>query len=318
MKKIYSIALAAVAILSAASCQKELVNDNFDAAGEKFTVTAVASADSKTVLDGVNTYWTPGDIIAVYDATGAEVTFSTAITEQAATAKFTADAEFVAPESLVAVYPKRTDRGATSFADGVITGLHVGGGQTAIAGSFEPKFAVSVGTPKAAGSTELVFTAAHSLVKFTVGGETAPTTVTLKNNGMRAIAGMFDYNTADGAITMTAGNPSIDVTGNFEVGKTYYIVMTSGVCGNGISLLYDGVEMKNTGETFTAEPNKIYNLGTLPAPAEEPGEAAVVLNELCGNRVECDAFSSANKFIELYNAGNVEADYNVPLCLDRG
>ena len=34
----------------------------------------------------------------------------------------------------------------------------------------------------------------------------------------------------------------------------------------------------------------------------------VVLNELCGNRVECDSFASANKFIELYNAGDAEAD----------
>ena len=46
--------------------------------------------------------------------------------------------------------------------------------------------------------------------------------------------------------------------------------------------------------------------GTPDTPATP--KAIVVLNELCGNRVECDAFAAANKFIELYNAGDAEAD----------
>lgn len=266
MKKIYSFALAAVAILSAASCQKELVNETLSTAeGDAFTVTAIAPA-TKTVLDDVNTYWTPGDQIAVYDATGAEVTFSTDITEKSATAVFSTEAEFALPESLLAVYPKRTDRGETSYSGGVVKGLHIGGSQTAVAGSFDPTYAVAVGTPKAAGSTELIFNNVHTLVKFIVGGTEAPKTVTLKNNGMRMIAGMFDYNTADGTATVTQGAGEITLNGPFEVGKAYYIALTPGICGDGITLLYDGVEQKNTGETITLEANKIYNLGVLPEP----------------------------------------------------
>ena len=119
MKKIYSLALVAVAILSATSCQKELVNENFDNAGDKFTVTAVASAETKTVLEGKVSYWTPGDKISVFDATGKSVAFTTAITEKAASAVFTNAAAFTAPSSeLVAVYPDRG--GVQAYADGVI------------------------------------------------------------------------------------------------------------------------------------------------------------------------------------------------------
>ena len=42
MKKIYSFALAAVALFSAASCQKELVDNTIENQGGDFTVTAVA------------------------------------------------------------------------------------------------------------------------------------------------------------------------------------------------------------------------------------------------------------------------------------
>ena len=42
-----------------------------------------------------------------------------------------------------------------------------------------------------------------------------------------------------------------------------------------------------------------------PAPVKV---AKVVLNELCGNKVEYVGFESKNKFIELYNAGEAEGD----------
>ena len=112
MKKIYSFAIAAVALFSAASCQKELVNAPMTEGGD-FTVTAIASADTKTVLvDGVKTYWTPGDKISLFDAEGIATAFGTDITENAATAKFTNEEAFTAPEGdLLAVYPHRIFEG---------------------------------------------------------------------------------------------------------------------------------------------------------------------------------------------------------------
>lgn len=263
---------AAVAIVAAASCQKE-INEPINNGGD-FTVTASIGADTKTVLedgaDGNKIYWTPGDKIAVYNAEGQEVTFITDITEKSTTATFTNDSEFTVPSSLVAVSPKRTDRGATSFADGIVTGLHIGGTQNAVAGSYDPLFAVAIGTPKSEGSNELIFNNVHSLIKFTIGGTIAPKSIRLKNNGQRAIAGMYDYNIVEKTSTMTGGDPYIDLTGTFEVGQTYYIATTAGLCGGGISLIFDGETVKNTGENITLEHNKIYNLGTVQLPEEEP------------------------------------------------
>lgn len=320
MRKIYSFALAAVALLSAASCQQELVDESFVDNGDKFTVVASA-ADTKTVLDGVNTYWTPGDQIVLYNENGEEVTFSTNITETAATAAFTSDSEFVPnSDGLLAVYPKRTDRGATSYADGVITGLHIGGTQTAVAGSFDPKYAVAVGIDisKDADQPHLGFINVHSLVKFTVGGETAPSKVTLKNNGARMIAGMYNLNLDTAEATVTAGAGEITLNGPFEVGKTYYIALVHGVCGDGISLYYDGVEMKNTGKTITLEHNKIYNLGTLPAPAEPevptieeviaagPADAAETVGTVVATYTRGALLNDGTAYILIYNGSALD------------
>lgn len=282
MKKIYSIALAAVAILSAASCQKELVNDNFDAAGEKFTVTAVASADSKTVLDGNTSYWTPGDKITVFNAEGQPVAFDTDITEKAASAKFTNTTEFTAPTSLVAVYPDRD--GNQLYKNGIITNFRVGGTQTAVAGSFDPTMAGAVGTPKAEGSTELVFNNIHCLVKFTVGGDSAPTSVKLINNSGTMIAGLYKYDLANNAVINEGAASAVTLTGSFEVGQTYYIAAIPYDVKTTLTLQFDGEDVKTSGEV-TLEPNKIYNLGTVakPAAGEEPVVSAIDVTRVWGH-----------------------------------
>ena len=153
MKKIYSFALAAVALFSAASCQKELVDNNFENQGGDFTVTAVASVESKTVLvDGVKTYWTPGDKISVFNAEGKSVAFSTNITANAASAKFTNTAAFDAPATLYAAYPDR--EGNQTLADGIIKNFRIAGTQAVIAGSFDPTFGSAVGIEGADGKLD--------------------------------------------------------------------------------------------------------------------------------------------------------------------
>ena len=267
MKKIYSFVLAAVAILSAASCQKELVNAPEVENGEKFTVVATA-AETKTVLEGNVAYWMPGDKITIFDATGAPVVFTTNITEKAAKAEFTAES-FNAPDSLVAVYnPTR----AAALTDGKIYPLRAGGDQKPVAGSFDPNAAIAVGGSKAAGSNELVFNNIHALVKFTV-GDVVPSSVKLVNNGGGIIVGLLYWNVEAAAIEHSgAGESSVTVSGTYEKGQTYYIAVTPNEAKGGLSVYFDDVLVKNTGENITLLPNTIYNLGTLPAPAEPEPE----------------------------------------------
>lgn len=287
MKRVVNFMLASVTVLAVASCQKEMANDP-EGSFEVFTVTASIGTDTKTVLEDTNEgnkiYWTPGDQISLFNTSGAEVVFSTDITEKSASATFENQDGFEAPENLLAVYPTRTDKTTTYDAGtNVINTLHIGGTQTAVAGSFDPQFAVAVGTETAEG--KLSFKNVHSLIKFTIGGDTAPTTVTLKNNGSGMIAGNFNYDLTNNIATATAGASTINLTGTFEVGETYYIAMEPVECVDGISLLFDGVTVKNTGVTKTFEPNKIYNLGTveMPAVTEEPVVSAIDVARVWGH-----------------------------------
>ena len=288
MKKIYSIAFAAVALLSAASCQKELVNENLsnetNSNGGDFTVTAIASVGSKTVLDGLNTYWTPGDKISVFDAEGAAVQFSTDIELKAASAKFTNDAEFEAPETLVAVYPAKAD---ATF-DGTTVGiLRIGGSQTAVAGSFDPSVAYAVGTETPEG--DLLFDNVNSLIKFTIGGEKVPSKVVFTNGGARQIAGQFAYDVVNKSIVQRDADGNLlpgakDITltpaegESFEVGQSYYIAVIPGGNFANMTLKFDDTEVKVVeGAKYADETNdfligKIIDLGTVEFPA--PGTEA--------------------------------------------
>lgn len=282
MKKIYSFAFAAVAILSAASCQKEELTNNETLLGEgNFTVTATTEADTKTVLvddkDGNTIYWTPGDKITLFDVDNKTVSFATDIKENATTATFTNEAEFSAPDALLAIYPAKAD---AAFDGTTISKLRIAGSQTAVAGSFDPAFAVAVGTENNSGN--LYFKNINSLIKFTIGGEKAPATVTFTNGGWRNIAGLFTYNTSDGVITpdVDAGAKSITLkpaAGEvFEVGKTYYIAFVPGGNLAKISLKFDETEVKYVeGPKFADESNgflinKIIDFGTVAFPDDEP------------------------------------------------
>lgn len=275
MKKIYSFALAAVALLSAASCQKELVDNTIENQGGDFTVTAVASVESKTVLvDGVKTFWTPGDKISVFNAEGKSVAFSTNITANAASAKFTNTATFDAPATLYAAYPDRG--GVQALADGIINNFRIAGTQTAVAGSFDPTFGSAVGIEGADGKLE--FKSIHALIKFTIGGEKAPSKVTFTNGGARNIAGLFTYNTTTGKIGQGDGAKAISLVPaagqNFEIGKTYYIAVISGGNFANMTLDFDGTVVKTVeGAKYADESNgyllgKIINLGTVSFPVE--------------------------------------------------
>ena len=283
MKKIYSFAIAAVALFSAASCQKELVNAPMTEGGD-FTVTAIASADTKTVLvDGVKTYWTPGDKISLFDAEGIATAFGTDITENAATAKFTNEEAFTAPEGdLLAVYPHRIYEGkpVQKIENDLIKEFRIAGTQTAVAGSFDPAFGVAVGKKTEEGV--IAFSQIHSLIKFTIGGEKAPKKVSFTNGGWRNIAGRFDYNIKTGEIIPWNDGSTVTLVPaegeSFEIGKTYYIAFIAGGNLAKMSLKFDDEEVKYIeGPKYGDESNnflngKIINLGTVAFPVEKPEE----------------------------------------------
>ena len=296
MKRIYSFMFAAVAIFTAASCQKEMANETLENnGGEQYTFSATI-LETKTVLaEGNKVNWSVGDNISVFDVDGKAVTFTGQHTQVSATADFSAPAKDYTPaDNAYAVFPVKGD---ATMTDGVVGILRVGGDQKAVAGSFDPEFAYLLGTESQPNT--LAFNNIHSLVKFTIGGETAPSKVTLVNSGARNIAGQFKYNThaEESPIIQTdlPGSKEINLTPkageSFEVGKTYYIVVIGGGNFANIDLKFDDTVVKTvSGAKYADASNnylvgKIINFGTVKFPevTEEPVESAINVTRVWGH-----------------------------------
>lgn len=277
MKRIYSFVFAAIAILSAASCQKEIIAPEADSNATAFSFVAEREAETKTTLvNGKSTWWTPGDKVSAFDSKGEAVAFSTAIDESSASALFTCEMiSLPADYTIHAVYPDRS--GAATLNNGVIKNLRIAGTQQAVAGSFDPAFAVAYAKGQVTSFTTpptLQFTNIHTLIKFTIGGEVAPKTVSLKSFAMRMCTGLFYYNTVTGEIACTDGGHEVNLKApaeGFKVGETYYIALVPGATKQ-LTLYFDGKEVFTAGKDVvkTLEANKIYNLGNVSMPEPEP------------------------------------------------
>ena len=283
MKRIYSIMFAAVAIFTAASCQKELADNTLPTGGEKYSFTATISPDTKTVLvDGNKVNWSVGDNISVFDADNKPVTFEGQNTEVSATAEFHADA-YNPAATIYAVYPAN----ANAKLEGTqITGLRIAGTQKAVAGSFDPAYTVLVGTETTPGSGELQFKHANTLMKFTIGGDVAPETISLKSFASRMCVGTYYYNVTNGEMACTAGGHDVTLTapdGGFKVGETYYISLVPGATKN-LTLYFDGVAVKSKGAEVvkTFEAGKIYNMGTAEKPEVQLTATQVLAKQSSG------------------------------------
>ena len=285
MKRFYSFVFAAVSILAAASCQKEMANEPIENNGEQYTFTATIEADTKTVLaDGMKVNWSVDDNISVFDVEGKAVEFVGQHESQVASATFAAT-KYNPADNIYALYPHKSD--ATINSNGIIGILRVGGEQTAVAGSFDPTYAFIVGSESEPGI--LNFKNAHSLIKFTIGGERVPEKVILTNGGARNIAGQFRYNTSaktespivqtddeanvlPGAKTITL-SPAVGAS--FEVGQTYYIAVIGGGNFANMTLEFDDTIVKTVeGAKYADTQNnhligKIIDFGTLAYPTQD-------------------------------------------------
>ncbi len=329
MKKINSFILAAFTILSAASCQKEMMNPNdTEANGTPFSFEASRDIDTKTTLvkleEGTTTYWTPGDKVSVFDKNGAEVEFKTAITENSASALFSCEMISL-PEDLNihAIYPNRG--GVVTFKDGVITNLRVSGTQTAVAGSFDPLYAVAYAKGTITDFTTpptLAFTNIHTLFKFTIGGEKAPAKVTLTNGGARCIVGRFDYNVETGDVTpWNDGKTATLVPAegeSFEIGQTYYIIIIGGGNLAKVSLKFDDTEVKYIegpkygDETNNKFLNRIINLGTVQFPVEDDNDQEIEPANFDASLVMAKQSEGATSYMTTFG-GEAGKDRNIAI-----
>lgn len=303
MKKIYSIIFAAAAIFAASSCQEEIVEPDLGTQeNESMTITAGFGAETKTVLDGLKTYWTEGDQISVFDSNKKESdtdegnnrcfsideTATTFEDGKAASATFKYDGEFVWPQNnqpdplVVALYPYQENAYCDFFYydRNYITGLNIPVQQVALEGGFDANATFALATSKYSESDNLTFTNLYSLLRITINEDDVKEVKVSVEGGK--IAGeakvqlnleMEDENTPvfDGGTLSATENGANTVTltceDGFVAGKDYYIAIAP-VTYTNIKVYLDDVLVKDTtpegGKTLEA--NTVYNISNLDDP----------------------------------------------------
>ena len=272
MKKILFI--AAVTILSAVSCNK-LENDQITQKSDFPSFEAqVDGAETKTIIDGMNSYWDGtekiwvlnglenGDWKKLYKATVQKVQKAT-FNEDNATVDLSGD-------DFLAIYPADPANSAKWLGDkqNKATGLWLGNEQKLTEGSYDPATHIAIAyTTK--DNLNLDFKNVVSLVKFTINSDNVQEVCFFGNNNEN-ITGNFEvlYNDGDPKAT-SAGNTKhshVKISGTFKKSKTYYMAVlpTNFTKGFSVEIVVDGVKhtLKNS-SSYTLSRNQIIDLGEL-------------------------------------------------------
>ena len=272
----------AAAILLAASCARELPespknNENLVA----FTIenasgpvmNAVATSDgSKTVLaniDGSVVNWTAGDNAVLFDNSGACTghLFTGSVQSDPSYINFSGEMD----EGATAYWLLYPYNSGASMTDGVITTV-LSAGQTAVAGSFADKTALSLAsgtrTPGETVASGLSFQNLCPLIAFEMPSYVeGAQSVTLTPNSGTAIAGTISFDASTGAMTAVSGEGSITLNGPLAAGGRYFIAVAPKTYENGFTLTVttfgSNTYSASTSKTINAAPGKVYYLGTL-------------------------------------------------------
>jgi len=281
MKKIYSFVFAAAALFSAASCQDELVNNETPTVkGEKFTITAIADAQTKTALtdEGINSVWTPNDAIAVIDFAGNGAEFTTDITENAASAKFTCEnfnvggLADISALPIVALYPYQDGLTCSiqsqlnPTGDNTIKGIVFPHEQTAVAGSFDKTAAFTWAMATGATKDNLEFNNLYSLLKVKVTEENITEIKVTATSGSLAGNVTLPMTQSGATLTVVEGEGKSEVIltceDGFDTEKYYYICVLPGTY-EGFSIALNGYTVKTKASAATFAAATVYDLGNV-------------------------------------------------------
>ena len=206
MRKIYSFMVAAVALFSAASCNKEFTNDQENLpVGETVVYTAsVEGADSKAALNETTkkSEWVANDAITVIDETGKNWDFTTASAGQ--NVEFSNSEGFGEYRPVLAVYPKGTY--TASVTDKTVNAF-IPTFQGAREGSYNETAALAIAYSE---NNSFAFKNAHALIKFSIKG--AVKAIEFCGNNNEAITGNMSISlNDDNSIKSVEGLPT-DIT----------------------------------------------------------------------------------------------------------
>ena len=299
MKKIYSFMVAGVALFAAASCNKELPQENLPAVGETVVYTASTDgADTKAVLNETTkkSEWVAGDAITVHDG---EKGWTFTAAEAGANVDFSNSEGFGEYRPVLAVYPAGT---YTANVAAKTAKAYIPTWQQAQAKTYHSPAALAVAYTE---DNTFAFKNAHALLKFTVNTDNV-THVIFHGNGSEAITGdVYVTLGEDGVESVecletefteqkwneeTQQNEDVkvnkygtwvecyayhdDANKYFAKGQTYYIAVAPQKFEGGVTVkvrINDGEELvaKTTTKLVETKINTILNLGEIKyeAPA---------------------------------------------------
>ena len=223
---------------------------------------------TKTVLEGLTPYWNPTDKISVYDGKNNE--FSNTSSSVSATTKFKGTLEGKGRNYYLAAYPYDADL-TFSFLSKTVYGIIIPTEQTAVAGSYDPVAAPAIAYTE---DFALSFKNVCSLIKFKIISDGVQS-VTVKANAGENLAGKFNSTWGDSPrITVTGGEKTITLKGDFKKGETYYISALPMVLTEGMEVVLNNnvVTMKETYQIDLARSGMV-NLGDLslnPSESQKP------------------------------------------------
>ena len=275
MKKHFISIVAAIAALSAVSCQKENSEVQLPATkGPDFT--AYVEGATKTVFGEISgsqqsSLWSGEETLWIMDASNNaknsswkkqyKATLETPASKAIFTEAYNEAALGAGP--YFAVYPSSnyyaTWDGATEAP--TLGSIKLDAEQTAVKGGYDPKNHVSVSYST---TTSLQFKNVISFLKIEVPAGCSE--VCFFGKGSENLAGTFEvaWNEGNPSVNVTSGLTYAKITGITEAG-TYYLAVLPNTFTNGFTLeaIFDGVKYQRTySKSFTLNRNTVLDLGT--------------------------------------------------------
>ena len=276
MKKI--LFWSAVTIIAAVSCNK-LENDTLTPSNAPAFEAYVDGAESKTVIDGMASYWDGTERIWVLNGQSGNAGWKKAYKATATKATRVTFKEennvMLTGDDYLAVYPAEPAGDVTW--DGKVSSpakkFWLPGDQIAKEGTYDPSTHVAVAYTLE-GNPNLEFKNVTSLVKFTLQSDNVSEVVFYGLNN-DVITGNFDvtYNNGNPTYTNTGSGYSKNTfvrvkptSGNLTKGKTYYMSVLPRTFSKGfaIEMVVNGVKAtKTVSKSYTLKRNQILDLGNL-------------------------------------------------------
>ena len=278
--------VAAVALFAAASCNKELPQENLPTVGETVVYTASTDgADTKAVLNETTkkSEWVENDAITVHDGEK-NWTFTTA--EAGANVDFSNSEGFGEYRPVLAVYPAGT---YTVDVNDKTVNAYILTYQPARKGTYNEGAALAVAYSE---NDQFAFKNAHALIKFTIKGSNIKAVEFYGNNSEAITGNMLVSLNEDNTIKSVVGQDTVFEEGKdnewtgkgtwvkiysedeangwcFEDGATYYAAVAPADFTKGVSINYiladdtkiDGAKKTENRVNLTA--STILNIGDL-------------------------------------------------------